>query len=140
MNNGGACKWPRGKVLGGTAALNGMMYVRGNPQDYDNWAKLGNPGWSFEDVLPIFLNSENNLQIKWLDKRYHSTGGLLPVSHFPNHPEFAEAIMEGGKELGKCILQTCMNASSPSPQLLDSQVVPNDTKQFEVLYYGIDFV
>lgn len=57
--NSRRCKWSRGKALGGTSVVNYMVYNRGFPQDYDLWAKLGNPGWSFKDVLPYFLKAEN---------------------------------------------------------------------------------
>lgn len=48
-----------GNVMGGTTTMNGMVYVRGNKQDYNNWARLGNPGWDYESVLPYFMKSEN---------------------------------------------------------------------------------
>src|SRR5690242_7569339 len=50
--------WPRGKVLGGSSSINGMLYVRGNATDYDGWAQMGCSGWSYEDVLPLFKQSE----------------------------------------------------------------------------------
>ena len=50
--------WPRGKTLGGSCSINGMLYVRGNPADYDGWAQMGCRGWSFDDVLPFFRKSE----------------------------------------------------------------------------------
>ena len=50
--------WPRGRVLGGSSSINGMLYVRGNPTDYDGWAQMGNRGWSFQEVLPFFKKSE----------------------------------------------------------------------------------
>ena len=53
-------QWPRGKVLGGSSSLNGLLYVRGQAQDYDRWAELGNDGWSFDEVLPFFKISEDN--------------------------------------------------------------------------------
>ena len=52
--------WPRGKVVGGTSAINGMVYIRGQREDYDEWAAAGNPGWSFAELLPYFLRSEHN--------------------------------------------------------------------------------
>src|SRR5207248_4363092 len=51
-------QWPRGKTLGGTSSINGMLYVRGNPADYDNWAQMGCRGWSYDEVLPFFRKSE----------------------------------------------------------------------------------
>ena len=67
---------PRGKVLGGSSAINGMGYKRGHPRDYDLWRQLGNEGWSYADVLPYFKRSENS----WRgDDAYHSTRGPLSV-------------------------------------------------------------
>ncbi|MCB1359450.1 MAG: GMC family oxidoreductase N-terminal domain-containing protein, partial [Maritimibacter sp.] len=57
--NGRALKWPRGKVLGGSSSINGLLYVRGQPQDYDHWRQLGNTGWGWSDVLPLFRRSES---------------------------------------------------------------------------------
>ncbi len=57
--NGRAIKWPRGKGLGGSSSINGLLYVRGQPQDYDHWRQLGNPGWAWKDVLPLFMRSES---------------------------------------------------------------------------------
>jgi len=57
--NGRSLKWPRGKVLGGSSSINGLLYVRGQPQDYDTWAQMGNPGWSWNDVLPLFKRAES---------------------------------------------------------------------------------
>lgn len=94
------CYWPRGKVLGGTSVLNGMMYIRGNPSDYNEWEAAGNAGWGFDDVLPYFLKSEDNQQINEVDSKYHGTGGALPVSRFPYHPPMSFAILKGGQELG----------------------------------------
>ena len=71
---------PRGKTLGGSSSTNAMAYVRGNPADYDGWAKLGNSGWSFNEVLPYFMRSENHAQIDTMDSGYHSNSGELGVT------------------------------------------------------------
>ncbi|XP_037955266.1 glucose dehydrogenase [FAD, quinone]-like, partial [Teleopsis dalmanni] len=99
-SEGQRCYWPRGKVLGGTSVLNGMMYIRGNREDYDDWAAMGNPGWSFKDVLPFFLKSEDNMQLDEVGTEYHAKGGLLPVSKFPYNPPLSYAILKAGEELG----------------------------------------
>jgi choline dehydrogenase len=81
---------PRGKVLGGSSALNGMIYIRGHRSDYDTWAYLGNPGWSYEDVLPLFKRSED------FDRgpsEYHGAGGPLRViADYEPHPLLAAAV------------------------------------------------
>jgi len=69
---------PRGKTLGGSSSINAMLYVRGNKWDYDHWASLGNPGWSYSDVLPLFKRSENNEQFK---DNFHGQGGPLNVTY-----------------------------------------------------------
>ena len=72
---------PRGKVLGGTSAINGMLYVRGQAEDFDNWAQSGNTGWSFEDVLPYFKKSiKTHFGQYPLDEGYHSDTGELCIS------------------------------------------------------------
>ncbi|MEU1272303.1 GMC family oxidoreductase N-terminal domain-containing protein [Streptomyces sp. NPDC005799] len=76
--------WPRGRVLGGSSALNGMIYVRGHRSDYDDWAKVhGATGWSYDEVLPYFRRSED---FEDGPSRFHGTGGPLPVTrnHAPN--------------------------------------------------------
>ncbi|XP_015592925.1 glucose dehydrogenase [FAD, quinone] [Cephus cinctus] len=94
------CYWPRGKVLGGTSVMNGMMYMRGSRKDFDDWAKMGNPGWSYRDVLPYFMKSEDNMQVNEMDYGYHGVGGPLTVTRFPYHPPLSYAILEAGKEMG----------------------------------------
>lgn len=72
---------PRGKTLGGSSSINAMLYVRGNKWDYDHWASLGNPGWSYDEVLPLFKRAENNEQFK---DGFHGQGGPLNVT-YPRH-------------------------------------------------------
>lgn len=74
--------WPRGKTLGGTSAINGMIYIRGNRRDFDEWAALGNPGWSYADLLPYFLRSEDQQRGP---SAFHSVGGPLSISD-PDQP------------------------------------------------------
>lgn len=80
--------------------MNGMMYIRGSRHDFDSWAKLGNPGWSYQDVLPYFLKSEDNHQATVMDAGYHGVGGPLPVTQFPYHPPLSHAILQAGLEMG----------------------------------------
>ena len=70
--NGRALNYPRGKVLGGCSAINGMIYMRGQAADYDHWRQLGNAGWAWDDVLPLFKRSEDH----WLGaSEFHGAGG-----------------------------------------------------------------
>lgn len=90
--------YPRGKGLGGTSIINYMIYTRGNPVDYDRWAALGNPGWSYQEVLPYFLKSEN-ASLKFSDPKYHNTNGYLSVQD-TYQSELVYAFIEAGEELG----------------------------------------
>ena len=89
---------PRGRVLGGTSAFNGMIHVHGYHGDYDHWAYLGNYGWSFADVLPLFKRSEN---FEGGADEYRGAGGPLNVTlDYPRHPVH-ESIFAGGQEIGQ---------------------------------------
>ncbi len=94
--------WPRGRVLGGTSSINGMLYVRGNPADYDGWAQMGCRGWSYSDVLPFFKKSENYAAG---DPEYRGRGGPLPVEDYrtilPLTHRFVEAAQHAGFKLTK---------------------------------------
>ncbi|MEP0049681.1 MAG: GMC family oxidoreductase N-terminal domain-containing protein, partial [Roseobacter sp.] len=76
--NGRSIEWPRGKVLGGSSSLNGLLYVRGQPQDYDRWRQMGNVGWGWDDVLPLFKRAECNERGA---DNYHGDQGPLAVSN-----------------------------------------------------------
>lgn len=76
--NGRSIDWPRGKVLGGSSSLNGLLYVRGQPEDYDRWRQMGNAGWGWDDVLPLFKRAESNE--RGADD-YHGEDGPLAVSN-----------------------------------------------------------
>jgi choline dehydrogenase len=88
--------WPRGKVLGGSSSINGMVYIRGQAEDFDHWRQLGNMGWSFDDVLPCFKRAEH--QVRGPD-RFHGSGGPLCVSDVERHP-ICEAFIEAATEAG----------------------------------------
>jgi choline dehydrogenase len=76
------------------------MYLRGHPRDYNAWAEAGNTGWSYQDVLPYFIKSEDNRQVREMDHGFHGVGGLLSVGQFPDRPPLAEALLEAAQELG----------------------------------------
>src|SRR5262249_1198838 len=69
--------WPRGKVLGGSSSINAMVYVRGQPGDFDDWRAAGNPGWSWAEVLPYFKKYEDHA---WGASEFHGAGGPVHVS------------------------------------------------------------
>lgn len=90
--------FPRGKGLGGSSSINGLLYVRGQPEDYDHWAQLGNRGWGWHDVLPYFRKSETFVGEAEEDAR--GTAGPLTVSHLAETPELCSAIVAAGREVG----------------------------------------
>lgn len=88
---------PRGKVLGGSGSINGMIYVRGQPEDFDTWRDLGCEGWGFRDVLPFFKKSENQERGS---NKYHATGGPLWISDLPSTYELGDAFHDASHKLG----------------------------------------
>ncbi len=88
---------PRGKVLGGSSSINGLLYVRGQPEDYDHWRQLGNAGWSFEDVLPYFRRAED--QERGSDE-LHGKGGPLAVSNVSEPHPLCEAFIDAAQQAG----------------------------------------
>jgi choline dehydrogenase len=96
--DGRQLQWPRGKVLGGTSSINGMLYVRGNPMDYDNWAQMGCRGWSYEEVLPFFKKSETYRGTG--DPEFRSKGGPLIVEDYRTILPLTHAFVEAAKQAG----------------------------------------
>lgn len=94
---GRVIQWPRGKVLGGSSSLNGLLYVRGQREDYDRWAALGNAGWAFRDVLPYFKKSEDQARGA---SPYHGIGGLLKVSDLRLRRPIADRFVAAAQEIG----------------------------------------
>ena len=96
LNNRGI-DWPRGKVLGGSSAINGLLYVRGQPQDYDHWRQLGNAGWTWDEVLPYFMRAED--QERGADE-FHGAGGPLSVSNMRARRDLCDAFIQGAMQCG----------------------------------------
>ncbi len=89
--------WPRGKVLGGSSSINGLIYIRGQKQDFDLWRQLGCTGWSYDDVLPYFRRAEH--QERGADA-HHGGDGPLHVSDLRSRHELNDAFMAGAQEIG----------------------------------------
>jgi choline dehydrogenase len=89
---------PRGKCWGGSSSINAMIYIRGHRADYDHWASLGNPGWSYEEVLPYFKKSEKNGS--QLDQSYHSQEGPLHVNDLQSPHPISLRLIQAAQEAG----------------------------------------
>jgi choline dehydrogenase len=89
--------WPRGKVLGGTSTINGMIYVRGNRHDYDRWSQMGLPGWSYDEVLPAFRRSEAHIQ---REDEFHKADGELTVCRARGWNPLMDVFTEAGTQAG----------------------------------------
>ena len=89
--------FPRGKILGGSSSINGMLYIRGQSNDYNYWRQLGNVGWSWEDVLPYFKKAEDNQDG---ENKFHGTGGPLKVEKMRASFKVLDLFMEAAREFG----------------------------------------
>jgi choline dehydrogenase len=89
--------YPRGRVLGGSSSINGLIYIRGQPEDFDHWAQLGNRGWGWDDVLPYFKMAED-----WQGEpdEMHGKGGFLTTSPMSERPAACRAIIEAAQQIG----------------------------------------
>ncbi|MBA6295522.1 GMC family oxidoreductase [Colwellia sp. MB02u-9] len=97
IRHGAALFVPRGRGLGGSSATNAMLYLRGQKQDYDHWAALGNEGWAFDDMLPYFKKSETNQRGS---SEWHGDSGPLQVTDRPVFYEISKRYIEAGKQAG----------------------------------------
>jgi choline dehydrogenase len=95
--NGRSIPWPRGKVLGGSSSINGLVYIRGQSNDYDQWRQLGNAGWSWDDVLPYFMKAEDQERGA---SEAHGAGGPLGVSDIGFTRGFSDAFIDAAEETG----------------------------------------
>ena len=89
--------WPRGRGLGGCSSINGLIFVRGQHEDYDRWAAAGNKGWGWKDVMPYFLRSEDNSRGA---SEYHGVGGPVACTDIRDKHELIEAVLRGATEIG----------------------------------------
>ncbi len=95
--NGRRIYWPRGKTLGGSSSINGLIYIRGQREDYDQWATLGCEGWGYDDVLPYFIKSERNVRGA---NKFHGDTGQLSVSDIGTRSDLIDAFVQGAKQNG----------------------------------------
>ena len=95
--NDRAMWYPQGRTLGGSTSINAMIYIRGNRQDYESWAALGNDDWGYEQVLPFFRQAERNER---LNDRYHGSDGPMNVAEQVQRNELSKAFVRAGQELG----------------------------------------
>ncbi|MBU2284942.1 MAG: GMC family oxidoreductase N-terminal domain-containing protein, partial [Gammaproteobacteria bacterium] len=89
--------WPRGRVLGGSSAINGLLYIRGQHADFDDWARAGATGWGYRDLLPFFKKSE---RYEGGENEFHGASGELGVSNLRNDHPYCQAWLAAGAEAG----------------------------------------
>ena len=111
--NGRRIYWPRGKTLGGSSSINGLIYIRGQREDYDHWAALGNAGWCYEDVLPYFVRSEGNQRGAI---PLHGGDGPLKVSDIGAKHELIEAFIAGAQQIGPSSVRRTDDFNGPTQE------------------------
>ena len=109
--NGRQLPCPRGKVLGGCSSLNGSVYIRGHRKDYDDWAAMGNAGWSYREVLPYFLRSEDNERFE--GSPFHGHGGEMAVTDIRRTNPMNTAFFQAMEELQ---VRRCPDFNGPDPE------------------------
>jgi len=90
-------KWPKGKVLGGSSSINGLLYIRGQREDYDGWRQMGCTGWSYDDVRPYFIRAQHQERG---ESEYHGVGGPLNTSDFPEKLPASQALLDACVQAG----------------------------------------
>ena len=120
---------PRGRLLGGSSAINGLVYVRGQPRDYDTWAQLGNRGWAWDDLFPIFRKIEN---YEGGGDDYRAEGGLLHVSECPDESPLYDALLAAGGDLGLAPNADYNGASQEG--IVKTQTTIRDGRRMSVAY------
>ncbi|XP_023246416.1 glucose dehydrogenase [FAD, quinone]-like [Copidosoma floridanum] len=103
LESNGVCAWPRGKMVSGTGGMYGMMYVRGHPDFYDEWASQGAHGWSYKELLKYFEKAENPIRSVFTNHkmfRRYNTDAPLVIDHFQHKPDFANEMMRAASEMG----------------------------------------
>ena len=108
--------WPRGKTLGGSSSINGMLYVRGNPADFDGWAQMGCRGWSFDDVLPYFRKSEDYKQAA--DPEYRGKDGPLKVEDYRTILPLTHCFVAAAQQAGASVQRRPERAGAGRCRLL----------------------
>ncbi|CAG9770843.1 unnamed protein product [Ceutorhynchus assimilis] len=103
--------WPRGRALGGSSVINYMIYTRGNKWDYDRWAANGNPGWSYKEVLPYFIKSENGTNLQDIVSEVHGTKGPLSVENIYG-AQLLDAFLEAGPMVNLPVIDYNANKES----------------------------
>jgi choline dehydrogenase-like flavoprotein len=103
---------PRGRVVGGSGSINGMAYFRGQPQDYDDWSAAGNAGWSWAEVLPYFIRSENNLDHR--GSPWHGEAGPIHVTHIPRPNPLNHVFLDAFATVGG--YPACTDFTGPRPE------------------------
>ncbi|XP_032663978.1 glucose dehydrogenase [FAD, quinone]-like [Odontomachus brunneus] len=102
LETDGVCTWPRGKMIAGTGGFHGMMYFRGHPEIYNHWWRIGNPGWSYDEIIHYFERMENPIDPMILSDKHRSVKerGPMSIQYYPHKPKFADELLNAAGELG----------------------------------------
>ncbi|CAH1390694.1 unnamed protein product [Nezara viridula] len=100
LSRNGTCAYPRGRVMGGSSTINGMMYVRGHKEDFEEWKNKGLTNWGYSDVLPYFIKAENNTEPGLAHSKYHGTTGPFNVQYPEYITPLRDDYIQAGKDLG----------------------------------------